>query len=177
MSKGKQTLAILLALTLLCSCGDASAPSAPTDSEPGTEGAASESRPGDSSEPADAPPAVESVRVPLQLACKNIGETNPISTNLFFADPTSVEYDGRLYVYGTCDTQQYKYNDGKGDNGYGQISSLSCFSTDDMKNWTYHGDIDVRAVCKWAVCSWAPSIVSRVTDSGETEFLAHHQLV
>mgnify|MGYP000806691760 CR=1 FL=1 len=38
---------------------------------------------------------------------KPIGEHNPISSNVFFADPTSVEYEGRLYVYGTCDQQEY----------------------------------------------------------------------
>ena len=31
---------------------------------------------------------------------------NPISTNIFCADPTAVEYEGRLYVYGTNDTEQ-----------------------------------------------------------------------
>ena len=31
---------------------------------------------------------------------------NPISPNIFCADPTGVEYEGRLYVYGTNDQQQ-----------------------------------------------------------------------
>ena len=33
---------------------------------------------------------------------------NPISPNIFCADPTGVEYEGRLYVYGTNDQQQYE---------------------------------------------------------------------
>ena len=32
---------------------------------------------------------------------KNEMNANPISPNIFCADPTAVEYDGRLYVYGT----------------------------------------------------------------------------
>lgn len=35
------------------------------------------------------------------------GFNNPLITNIFCADPTSVEYNGRLYVYGTNDNQQY----------------------------------------------------------------------
>lgn len=31
---------------------------------------------------------------------------NPISSSVFCADPTAVEYNGRLYVYGTNDAQQ-----------------------------------------------------------------------
>ena len=40
---------------------------------------------------------------------------NPISPNVFCADPTGVEYNGRLYIYGTNDHQQYEAvgDDGK----------------------------------------------------------------
>ena len=34
---------------------------------------------------------------------KPVGDHNPIASNVFFCDPTSVEYEGRLYVYGTND--------------------------------------------------------------------------
>ena len=37
---------------------------------------------------------------------KDERNANPISPNIFCADPTSVEYNGRLYVYGSNDTQQ-----------------------------------------------------------------------
>ena len=69
---------------------------------------------------------------------KPIGDHNPIASNVFFADPTSVEYEGRLYVYGTCDQQEYDAKGGFGDNSYGAINTLACYSTDDMVNWTYH---------------------------------------
>ena len=38
---------------------------------------------------------------------KPVGEANPISPCVFCADPTAIDYKGRLYVYGTNDTQQY----------------------------------------------------------------------
>lgn len=117
-----------------------------------------------------------SITSSLAKSYKTVGDCNPISSNLFFADPTSVEYNGRLYVYGTCDTEQFIKNGKKGDNGYGGIDSLSCFSTDDMVNWTYHGDIKVNFLCSWAGVSWAPSIVSRPTESGETEFFLYFTL-
>lgn len=174
MKKSKKVAAIVLAAVFLCACTSKTVDNTESGSEPvsntgdNTEKVNTET--GDSS---GASESVEGIKVQLAIPYKDVGNTNPISSNLFFADPTSVEYEGRIYVYGTCDTQQYKFNGGKGDNGYGQISSLSCFSTDDMKNWTYHGDIDVHSVCKWASCSWAPSIVSRTTDAGETEFFLY----
>ena len=107
----------------------------------------------------------------LARAYKTVGNTNPISSNVFFADPTAVEYNGRLYVYGTCDSQEYIKNGGQGENTYGSINSLACFSTADMKNWTYHGDIPVGQITGWAWCSWAPSIVSKETDGKTTFYL------
>ena len=38
---------------------------------------------------------------------KKTTTANPISANVFCADPTAVEYEGRLYVYGTNDHEQY----------------------------------------------------------------------
>lgn len=92
---------------------------------------------------------------------------NPISASIFCADPTAVEYEGRLYVYGTNDTQQAE-NDTVND--YDQIKSLVCFSTDDMVNWIYHGRIETSEVAPWIINSWAPSIASRVEADGLTHF-------
>ena len=41
---------------------------------------------------------------------------NPISANVFCADPTALEYNGRMYVYGTNDHQEFMANGKKGDN-------------------------------------------------------------
>ena len=105
----------------------------------------------------------------LSISYKPEGENNPIAANVFFADPTSVEYNGRLYVYGTNDSQQFDRNNGTGENGYGNINSLVCYSTADMVNWTYHGVIPVCEIAKWSGCSWAPSIVSKTTGN-KTKF-------
>lgn len=86
----------------------------------------------------------------------------------FVADPTSVEYNGRLYVYGTNDTQQLDSVGKDGKNTYQYIHSLVMLSTDDMVNWTYHGLIEVKVLSPWGIASWAPSIVSRVESDGKT---------
>ncbi len=98
---------------------------------------------------------------------KPIYNGNPISANVFCADPTAVEYEGRLYVYGTNDQEMAEKAD-KCD--YGLIKSLVVFSTDDMANWVYHGRIEVGEIAPWIFNSWAPSIVSRVEDDGLTHF-------
>jgi len=95
---------------------------------------------------------------------------NPLSSNIYCADPTSVVYNGRVYVYGTNDNQQYEVKGSGNGGGYEHIKSLVVFSSDDMVNWVYHGAIDVAAVCPWIINSWAPSIVSRVEEDGLTHF-------
>ncbi len=112
------------------------------------------------------------IKVPAALAVthKPYGEHNPISSNIFFADPTAVEYEGKLYIYGTNDSQQFVITEGKKPNGYGGINTLVCYSTEDMVNWTYENTIKTHEICPWAHCSWAPSITSRVEEDGLTHF-------
>ena len=85
----------------------------------------------------------------LVKSLKPSGNANPISPNVFCADPTSVEYNGRLYVYGTNDHQQYEEVGNDGKNSYEKIKSLVVFSTDDMVNWVYHGRIEVGEIAPW----------------------------
>ena len=102
---------------------------------------------------------------------KSATNGNPLCPYLFTADPTAVEHDGRLYVYGTNDTEEYIARGGQG-NTYAAIRTLTILSTDDMVNWTYHGQIPVGELCgSWLVSSWAPSVVSRVESDGKTHFL------
>lgn len=101
---------------------------------------------------------------------KNTRYNNPISSEFYCADPTAVEYNGRLYLFGTNDHEQYEIKGPELDNTYEQIKSLVILSTDDMVNWVYHGEINVGEVAPWIVNSWAPSIVSRVEDDGLTHF-------
>lgn len=98
------------------------------------------------------------------------GHGNPLVDFKFTADPTAVEHDGRLYVYGTNDHQQYEGVGRDGKNTYERIKSLVMLSTDDMVNWTYHGDINVGEIAPWIIASWAPSIVKREEADGKTHF-------
>lgn len=105
---------------------------------------------------------------------KGLGNNNPISANIFCADPTALEYNGRLYVYGTNDSQEFVANGKTGTNSYNKIKSLVVFSTDDMVNWTFHGTIDVKKICSWCGNSWAPSAVWRTNaETGEDEFFIY----
>ena len=98
---------------------------------------------------------------------KDLDFGNPISGNIFCADPTAVEFEGRLYVYGTNDHEQY-LNAEK--NTYEKIKSLVCFSTEDMVNWTYHGQINTGKIAPWIMNSWAPSVCKRIEEDGLTHF-------
>ena len=93
---------------------------------------------------------------------------NPLLDFHYIADPTAIEYNGRLYVYGTNDHQQYEA--GTPSNTYEAINSLVVISTDDMVNWTYHGLIDTKGVAPWIMASWAPTIISKPQTDGSTLF-------
>ena len=96
------------------------------------------------------------------------GMANPLLDFHYIADPTAIEYNGRLYVYGTNDHQQYEA--GTASNTYEAINSLVVISTDDMVNWTYHGLIDTKSVAPWIMASWAPTIISKKQSDGSTLF-------
>ncbi len=106
----------------------------------------------------------------IEKGYKPVENSNPISPNIFCADPTGIEYNGRLYVYGTNDQQQYEAVGDDGKNSYEHIRSLVIYSTDDMVNWRYEGLINVGEIAPWIYNSWAPSIVSRVEKDGLTHF-------
>ncbi len=108
------------------------------------------------------------------FASKSEENANPLIANIFCADPTAVEYDGRLYVYGTNDQQQYDAVGSDGSNTYDKIKSIVMLSTDDMVNWTYHGIIDIGKISPWAYASWAPSVTSRVEKDGKTHFYLYY---
>ena len=103
---------------------------------------------------------------------------NPISGCIYCADPTALDYNGRLYVYGSNDHQQFIKNGKKGTNEYGDIKSFVIFSTDDLVNWTFHGTIDVAKLCSsWGSVffrSWAPSVTWRHNETtGKDEFFLY----
>jgi arabinoxylan arabinofuranohydrolase len=99
---------------------------------------------------------------------------NPLLDFIFTADPTAVEYEGRIYVYATNDHQQYENVGKEGRNTYEHIRSLVMMSSDDMVNWTYHGLINTAELAPWNQNSWAPSITSRLEADGKTHFYLYY---
>lgn len=121
-------------------------------------------------------------QAPVATNFKATGNANPISGCVFCADPTALEYNGRLYVYGSNDSQEFVANGKAGENSYGKIKSLVVFSTDDLVNWTFHGTIDVAKLCsswtgnpwyKGFMNSWAPSVTWRTNEDGKEEFFLY----
>jgi arabinoxylan arabinofuranohydrolase len=99
---------------------------------------------------------------------------NPLLDFMFTADPTAVEYEGRIYVYATNDHQQYEHVGKDGKNTYEHIHTLVMMSSDDMVNWTYHGLINTAELSPWNQNSWAPSITSRLEADGKTHFYLYY---
>ncbi len=92
-----------------------------------------------------------------------IGFTNhtfadyPIVSYRFLADPGSLVYNGRVYLYCSNDDD----NPATADGGY-QMKSIVCVSSSDLKNWTDHGIVfQVPRDAAWAAKSWAPSPAER----------------
>ncbi len=81
--------------------------------------------------------------------------TNPFVKHMFTADPSAHAWeDGRLYVYPSTDIK------GK---GYRAMDGYHVFSTDDMINWTDHGEILHSRDVEWGTPKggnmWAPDCV------------------
>lgn len=110
-------------------------------------------------------------RVSPKLLTNN---ANPLLDFMFTADPTAIEYNGRIYVYATNDHQQFEKVGKDGKNSYGYIRTLVMMSSDDMVNWTYHGLINTAKLAPWTFTSWAPSITSRLEADGKTHFYLYY---
>ncbi|MCH5265786.1 MAG: family 43 glycosylhydrolase [Lachnospiraceae bacterium] len=95
---------------------------------------------------------------------------NPIVTSRLTADPWAMEYNGRVYVYGTNDSQQYALAPER-KNNYDKINTLNCYSSADMVNWTDHGTINVKGAAKWSSNSWAPAVAHKTINGKEKFFL------
>ena len=77
----------------------------------------------------------------------------PIFYQRYTADPGTLEHEGRLYLYASHDLDTQT--------GY-EMYDITCISTDDLKNWTDHGEcFNARTGSTWAQYSWAPSVVAR----------------
>lgn len=80
----------------------------------------------------------------------------PVFYQRFTADPWAIEYEGRLYVY--CSHDFYDAS-----RGYGYfMRDITLISTDDMKNWTDHGEVFSVDEAAWHPSfTWAPCVVER----------------
>ncbi|GIP43595.1 hypothetical protein J45TS6_20540 [Paenibacillus sp. J45TS6] len=102
------------------------------------------------------------------------GYANPLVSHKFGADPYALVYNDRVYVYMTSDAFEYDANGNLKDNSYSKINTISVISSDDMVNWTDHGEIPVagpNGAAKWANNSWAPAIAHKVIEGKDKFFL------
>ena len=112
----------------------------------------------------------------LTEANKVTGDNNPIAAQRFMADPYAIEYDGRVYVYGTNDSQSMIIGEsGKiPENEYSNINTLNCYSSADMVNWRDEGIIQVagkKGPATWSKNSWAPAVAYKNIDGKDKFFI------
>lgn len=102
------------------------------------------------------------------------GQSNPLITHKFGADPFAMVYNGKVYVYMSSDAFEY---DNKGNiinNDYSNIKTISVIASSDMVNWTDYGEIPVAGAtgaAKWATNSWAPAVAHKVINGQDKFFL------
>lgn len=106
---------------------------------------------------------------------KQPGDSNPVMTQHFGADPYAIVYDDRVYLYMTGDEIGYDEEGNIATNTYGDICTIRVISSDDLVNWTDHGAIaaaGVNGAAKWGGNSWAPAACYKVID-GKVKFFLY----
>lgn len=99
---------------------------------------------------------------------------NPLFAHKFGADPYALVYKDRVYLYMTNDVLEYDASGKVKDNSFFNINKISVISSDDLVNWTDHGEIPVagpQGAAKWAAQSWAPAAAHKVIDGKDKFFL------
>ncbi|WP_372662519.1 glycoside hydrolase family 43 protein [Cohnella sp.] len=119
--------------------------------------------------------ASEAVTTPPATAVGKLPPNgNPLVSHKFGADPYALVYGDRVYLYMTNDVLEYDADGNVKDNTYGNINKISVISSDDLVNWTDHGEIPVagpQGAAKWATQSWAPAATHKVIDGKDKFFL------
>ncbi|MDW5288124.1 glycoside hydrolase family 43 protein [Formosa sp. PL04] len=78
---------------------------------------------------------------------------NPVISQRYTADPTGLEYNGRLYLWTSHDIDEQKRY---------WMNDITCVSTDDLQNWTDHGEVfKAPDDMPWVTQAWAPSVIER----------------
>lgn len=99
---------------------------------------------------------------------------NPLVSHKYGADPYALVFGGRVYLYMTNDMLEYDESGKVKENTYGNINKISVISSDDLVNWTDHGEIAAagpEGAAKWATQSWAPAAAHKVIDGKDKFFL------
>lgn len=113
-----------------------------------------------------------------QLPATAIGKLppqgNPLVSHKFGADPYALVVEDRVYLYMTNDVLEYDEDGNMKENTYGTINKITVISSDDLRNWTDHGEIQVagpQGAAKWATQSWAPAAAHKIIDGKDKYFL------
>lgn len=113
----------------------------------------------------------------IEVVGKNPGEHNPLISHKFGADGFGFVDDGRVYMYMTNDTQGYAPDPVTGISpqiNYGSINQITVISSEDLVNWTDHGEIQVagpNGVAPFTNNSWAPGMAKKIVAGEEKYFL------
>ncbi|WP_082472234.1 glycoside hydrolase family 43 protein [Paenibacillus bovis] len=108
------------------------------------------------------------------------GNSNPLMDHKLGADPYSLVYNGRVYVYMSSDTYVYNSDGSIKENDFSALDRIQVVSSADMVNWTDHGTIPVagannknggRGIAKWASNSWAPAVAYKRINGKDKFFL------
>lgn len=107
---------------------------------------------------------------------KGMTANNPLLANSFACDPTAIEYNGRVYVYMSNDTQEHYGQGDDGENGYGYITSMHVISSADMVNWTDHGTFSLAGgtadgLEDYSNCCWAPCATYKKVNGKDKFFI------
>lgn len=122
-----------------------------------------------------APPAPASRTI--EVVGKLPGDHNPLMGWKFGADGFGFVENGRVYMYMTNDTQGYAPNPATGVSAgidYGKINQITVISSDDLVNWTDHGEIQVAGstgVAPFTGNSWAPGMAKKTVNGVDKYFL------
>lgn len=109
-----------------------------------------------------------------EKAYKGVGDHNPVMTQRFGADPYAMVYDGRVYLYMTCDEPMYDLKGEMKENDYSNIYKISVISSADLVNWTDHGTVyaaSKKGAASWGNNSWAPAAACKEIDGKMKFFL------
>ncbi|MEK4660921.1 glycoside hydrolase family 43 protein [Priestia sp. FSL H7-0729] len=99
---------------------------------------------------------------------------NPLVAHKFGADPYALVFNNRVYLYMTSDKLEYDKDGLPQKNSYSSINKITVISSDDLINWTDHGEIKVagpQGAAKWASQSWALAAAHRNLDGKDCFFL------